>query len=126
VVEFWNLDLVASIALKQKINIATRLSMADYPYLDLFFRMIGGHLTDFGALGKTLVAPQRNKSASSALHRSKEDNFLYQKLAHLIETELRYSVSWMGPTGGPHRRERVNVAIKDKILLGTGIEVNIF
>ena len=60
--------------MKLKINITTRLSVADYPI------MIGGYLADSGALGKIHLAPEQNKPASSALYRSKENNFLYRMI----------------------------------------------
>ena len=49
--------------MKFKINITTRLSVADDP----IFRMIGGYLTDSGALGKIHLAPEQNKPARLGL-----------------------------------------------------------
>jgi hypothetical protein len=38
--------------------------------------MFGGDLVHFGIFVKMLVAPERKRLASSALHTSKENNFL--------------------------------------------------
>jgi hypothetical protein len=71
---------VARNALKLEINITSRPNIADYPYLAILtiFMVFGGHLADFKAFGKMLTAPKRKRPASSALHRSKENNFLYR------------------------------------------------
>jgi hypothetical protein len=37
-----------------------------------------GHLVDFETFGKMLIAPEWNELASSALCRSKEENFFYR------------------------------------------------
>ncbi len=41
------------------------------------FRVVEGHLADFGALSKMLIAPERNRVESSALRRSIEDPLAY-------------------------------------------------
>ncbi len=41
------------------------------------FRVVEGHLADFGAPRKMLIPPKRNKQASSIFHRSIEDPLAY-------------------------------------------------
>ena len=83
---FENVDLVTSIALKLEINITIRLNVADYPSLT-FSRVSGGHLADFGALEKILIALERKRPTSSAFHRSKEYNFLYRMAKLEVQIE---------------------------------------
>ena len=76
-------------------------------YHDPIFRMIGGHLTDFRALGKILTAPERNKPVSSALHRSKEDNFIYRMVIWKLKIECKMFSEFCPQTTVKYRRECV-------------------
>jgi len=80
---------VAQIALKLKINITTRLSVADYPYVESFFRVVGGHLADFGTFGKMLITPDWSTLGSLALRTLKENNFLYRVVRLEVKTERK-------------------------------------
>ena len=48
---------------------------------------IEGHFVDFKALGKICITPERNRLARSALHRSKENHFLYRMVILEVKTE---------------------------------------
>ena len=74
--ECWNLDLLASLTLKLKINTTNRLNVVDYPGSDPLLRAAMGHLTNFRTLRQFRTATRQNNSASAALYRSKEDNCL--------------------------------------------------
>ncbi len=54
-------------------SIITELSVAVYPSIDSF-RVVEGHLADFGTLSKIPIAPERNRLESSALCISIEDS----------------------------------------------------
>ncbi|CAF4814773.1 unnamed protein product, partial [Rotaria sp. Silwood2] len=47
------------------------------------------HLADFGALGKMLITPEQNDIVSSALRRSKENNFLYRLISLKVQIERK-------------------------------------
>ncbi len=60
------------------------------------FRVVEGHLADFGALSKTLIAPERNRLESSALCMLIEDSLtdlaIWYKNLKIIEVPCPYSL----------------------------------
>jgi hypothetical protein len=52
-------------------------------------RLTLGYLVDFRVRRKMLIAPEWNKAASTALHRSKENDFLYRMVTLEVKIESR-------------------------------------
>ncbi len=57
------------------------------PLCGTIFRTIEGHLADFGYFRRMLITLEQNMLASSALRRSKENNFLYRIFKLKVKTE---------------------------------------
>jgi hypothetical protein len=59
-----------------------------------YFGVIQGHLAEIGALGKMLIALERNKLASSALRRSIEKNFLYRTVRLQVKIQRTMALEY--------------------------------